>query len=192
MMDGRGLVRRDLAFLVAGEGRFHILMIIARRGELGLLRLQEADAFRRRGELHVHLTKPLKGGLVLSCGARFCRLSGALSRPYTGLSGNASLPISLGGCINAALATGQDTEAGLLFACHTKSLGCCARHHAHPICEISELSEATTQVIDNNSTQPMASLRTKQRKNAQKDTSAPVGPTSFAGAPGPFFARQRP
>src|SRR5262245_25009547 len=91
VMDGCGLVRGDLAFLVAGEGCFDVLAVIARPYECGVLCLEEADAFRRRGELHVHLTKPLEGGLVLSCCTRLCRLSGAFSRPYTGLSSNARL-----------------------------------------------------------------------------------------------------
>jgi hypothetical protein len=111
VVDGRGLVGGDLAFLVSGEGRFHMIMI-ARRRELGLLGLEEADAFGRRSELHVHLTKPLKGGLVLSCGARFCSLSGAVSRPYTGLSCNARLAVDLGGGLDTDLTPAECAKAG--------------------------------------------------------------------------------
>jgi hypothetical protein len=108
-MDGRGLVGGDLAFFVAGEGRFHVLMIVARRRELGVLCLKETDAFGRRGELHVHLTQLLKRRLVLGCGARFCCLSGALSGHTSVGSGTRGL---CGGS-DAADTAGKGSESGL-------------------------------------------------------------------------------
>ena len=112
VMDGRGLVSGNFAFLVAGERCFDVLAVIARPYELRVLCLEETDAFGRRGELHVHLTQLLKRRLVLGCGVRFCCLSGALSG-HTSFGSGTRLSVRLCGGPDAGDAAGKGSESGV-------------------------------------------------------------------------------
>ena len=69
-------------------------------------------------------------------GTRFCGLSGAFSRPYTGLSSNARLAVDLGGGPNTAGAPAEGSEAWARSALDAEIGGVtpvfrrCARSHS--------------------------------------------------------------